>query len=436
MEKKKDKDAIKQFQGLLKEYSDIKFYDDEIDKEALGKYRKATSQEIGMLSQLFGCLPSTVTGYTKDVMMNKAFNEAVKGTFRIVIPEGMHLANSRTTPGALKTLLLSAENRSKGPADAFVNDAVLNLSKVPDFVNAAFSLASFITGQYFMSQINDKILDLHRDINKVLAFLEDDKISEIYAAVEELTDLISKLSYVRESNEKIVIAVNRTRALQETARKNIYFYERRIKRALSEMKENKGNEEAVDSKRDNIHNYLSFCVTCLDLYCQAKMVEVGVLPMSIEEVGIYKQDINDAVEKFTNLIEAAQKTIIECTNDSIDIRKAKDRKEKNGNVAASLVYRVLWRDADTAMQMMTEALDYERINEEKRKEVLTDNELKMKEKEAVRDFIASYVNKLDDWIAMRTEPIEVVYSEGEYYIKAPIAETVNPNQLEVALQEN
>ena len=304
MEKEKDKDAIKQFQELLQEYGDIQFFDDEIDKEALGEYRKATSQEIGMLSQLFGCLPSAATGYTKDVMMNKAFNEAVKGTFRIVIPEGMHLANSRTTPGAIKTLLMSAENHSKGPADAFINDAVLNLSKMPDFVNAAFSLASFFTGQYFMSQINDKMSDVHHELDKILGFLEDEKVSEIYAAVDELTELTAKLSHVRESSEKIVTGVNSARNLQEIARKNMLFYSRQVEKSLNSLKvDNKDDYNKIVKRIKEIYSFLNHYELCLNMFCQAKILEVATLPMSNEEALLYKQDITKAVEKYPVILE-------------------------------------------------------------------------------------------------------------------------------------
>ena len=65
-----------------------------------------------------------------------------------------------------------------------------------------------------------------------------------------MTELILKLSYSRESGEKIVIGVNSVRNLQEVARGNIMFYNRQIEKSLGSLKKCKKDDyDTIDKKR-------------------------------------------------------------------------------------------------------------------------------------------------------------------------------------------
>ena len=65
-----------------------------------------------------------------------------------------------------------------------------------------------------MRQLNDSLTQLNDRIDRIIAFLEEDKISEIQAAIDELSEITNKLSYTKGDDIKVLAALNRIHHIQ------------------------------------------------------------------------------------------------------------------------------------------------------------------------------------------------------------------------------
>ena len=58
-------------------------------------------------------------------------------------------------------------------------------------INAGFSTASMIVGQYYMNEINNKLEDIRNDINEISNYLDSEyqgKVMNIISKLKEITD--------------------------------------------------------------------------------------------------------------------------------------------------------------------------------------------------------------------------------------------------------
>ena len=60
-----------------------------------------------------------------------------------------------------------------------------------------FTTMSFITGQYFMSQINSSLKNISKDINDIIKFLFDDKESRNYAIYQLCLDISTTMDIIK-----------------------------------------------------------------------------------------------------------------------------------------------------------------------------------------------------------------------------------------------
>ena len=146
--------------------SDIPF--DFSDKTRFRKveFPEQTGVTANSLLQL---LPPAIVSDTASKTYILKFPEGVQGVL-------LHLRN-----GGYATTVVDASSHFSGTASLHpINPASVALFN-------AFSIASFATGQYFLSDISSKMSEISRKLDDVLSFLEDSK----------RTELLSELTFVK-----------------------------------------------------------------------------------------------------------------------------------------------------------------------------------------------------------------------------------------------
>lgn len=100
--------------------------------------------------------------------------------YRAILPKGEKLAKSRAMPDAFRGIYHDKDNK--------INHA--NFKRNNNKVNNAFAkasavmgVASIIVGQYYMTEINNKLEKITAEIDKISSFLETEYMSRVYALI-------------------------------------------------------------------------------------------------------------------------------------------------------------------------------------------------------------------------------------------------------------
>lgn len=141
--------------------------------------------------QLLARIDNVIPG-TLQVIANagavKNYQQAVKNAgqlYQAIIPKGAKLADSQAIKGAVRGVYHGPKG-IKGHANLVPVDGNMgNELAVMNVANAAMSVTSMVVGQYFMTQINDQLREINKELDKLASFQNNEFLSKIYAIVAE-----------------------------------------------------------------------------------------------------------------------------------------------------------------------------------------------------------------------------------------------------------
>jgi len=162
------------------------------DLPALTEQEEARLVEVKdqqLLAKIDNAIPGTMQAVASTGAIH-AYQEASKSVgqlYQAIIPNGAVLDKSRAMEGAVRGSYRDVANSIKGNANwvAVDNNAANNLASVT-MANAAMNVASMVVGQYYMSQINDQLEDIHAGIEKIADFQQTEYKSKVIALVAEV----------------------------------------------------------------------------------------------------------------------------------------------------------------------------------------------------------------------------------------------------------
>ncbi len=141
-----------------------------------------------LLDRIDNAIPGTLQIVANAGAIHQ-YQQAVKNAgqvYQAIIPQGFILAKSNEMSGAVRGFYRGAKGIA-GHAnfvtkDINIGDKLATIS----VANAAMAVASMIVGQYYMSQINSKLSEINREIDKITIFLDKEYQSKIYALIAEI----------------------------------------------------------------------------------------------------------------------------------------------------------------------------------------------------------------------------------------------------------
>lgn len=156
----------------------------------LGEYTKIDmNNNMAHINSLLQLVPAAGA-----IAMKNSQSLSDLGTlFRFVAPEGLE----GIQPMQYKNGLSSSITRDGHLFGKHGGYEVVDIENVNTQVSPAniafvtFSVMSFITGQYFMKQNNDKLREIKEDIGEIKAQLDNDMLSEIEATYNFLSDAVA-----------------------------------------------------------------------------------------------------------------------------------------------------------------------------------------------------------------------------------------------------
>lgn len=250
-------------------------------------FRKLSPEELAKVSSLLQYAPQFVAQKIAEGRIQASFAEATKDTFRLVMDTGRHLAKSSKNPGLFSSNTFDAANKNMKPAVWALNETELTVSGLENLVANSMSIASFITGQYFMSQINAAMSSLNGDVRDIRSYIEADKRSEFEANVGWMETQARHMQYILKDD------MRRQNAVQDVGRMNQYFVQTiafcrdRVKATQGVMGVGDSYERIVENMR-TLCKYLRYYSRALTILCDGLNMEIGLNRIvDIEELDDY-----------------------------------------------------------------------------------------------------------------------------------------------------
>lgn len=134
-----------------------------------------------LISRIDGVIPGAVQLVANAGSIH-AYNQALQSVgqlYQAIIPKGAALANSKSVEGAVRGFYRNAKN-IRGQANFVAVDG--NMGKglaAMNVANAAMGIASMVVGQYYMSQINNRLDSMAHTLDKIAGFQENEYSGKI-----------------------------------------------------------------------------------------------------------------------------------------------------------------------------------------------------------------------------------------------------------------
>ena len=234
-----------------------------------------------------------------------AVSDAAAKTYILKFPEGVQGTLLHLRKGGYATTLVDAGSHFSGAASLHpVNPASVALFNV-------FSIASFATGQYFLSDISSKMSEINRKLDDVLTFLEDSKRTELLSELTFVKYAVSNYSTIMLSEPQRIATLTNIQRSKIRAVADIDFYTTELKHRV-DGKDAKKNPQAVLNTKQSLDlaSQLYAISSIMESYYAQNWNTAYLENICAEAdslLGYTKNKISDAISPYAKDIREAHK---------------------------------------------------------------------------------------------------------------------------------
>lgn len=249
-------------------------------------YIKLDNTMVGRIDSVMQIIPNMVN--------QNAYNGDV---YRVVYDKGIGvLQKSAKYPGQLLGNVVSPDANNKIKDVARLQEIAMG----PQLVNGVFSAMSMITGQYFMTQINNNLSQIEEEIALVQQYLENDKRSKLQSAEEFLKMTQKSLQFILENEGQKQSTITSIQKIKMDSLASINFYKMQINNLRDISKKTDKAEEIIQNVQ-KICFMISEYWYSLYLYCFAVYLELVVgQNFNSEYIAILIEDMTDKCNIYKN----------------------------------------------------------------------------------------------------------------------------------------
>ena len=187
----------------------------------------------------------------------------------------------------------------------------------PQIANGIFSVMSMVTGQYFMTQINNNLSQIELSVASIQQYLEYDKKSKLQSEEDFLKMTQKTMPFILENKAQQQSTITSIQKIKMNSLANIKFYRMQIS-DFKNISEKKDKAEDVIENVKNISCLISEYWYSLYLFCFATCLEPMVAQnyskdyLSIlmddmkDRCDCYKDDYKTWKKKLNGYIESAK----------------------------------------------------------------------------------------------------------------------------------
>ncbi|WP_455037221.1 hypothetical protein [Leptotrichia massiliensis] len=250
------------------------------------KYKKIDDSLATRLNSLIQLFPNLInlSNYSGDV-------------YRVVFDKGLGvLQTSAKYPGYFTGNVVQAGTNNK-----IVSGAVFQqLSMAPQIISGVFSVMSIVTGQYYMSQINNNLQKMEKEISDIKQYLKDDKKSRLLSREEFLRTTQDSLNYILENDMQKLSTITSIQKIKIDSLADINFY----KMQINNLEDLSAEKDKIEEILMNVYEkceLISEYWYSLYLYCFAVYLEALVSQNYNQDyLKILKKDIAEKCRTYKN----------------------------------------------------------------------------------------------------------------------------------------
>ena len=193
-----------------------------------------------------------------QIVLNKAYSGDV---YRVIYDKGVGvLQKSAQHPGMLLGNVVSPDANNKIREVALLSE----LSMGPQVFSGVFSAMSMITGQYYMTQINNNLSQIEEGVAAIQKFLEDDKKSQLESEEEFLKQVQQMLPFIFGNESQKQSTITSIQKIKIDSLASINFY----KKQINDLKDIDVKKDKAEEVISNIQR-ISFLISeyWYSLYC-------------------------------------------------------------------------------------------------------------------------------------------------------------------------
>lgn len=376
-------------------------------------YRKLPSEALGRVTQIFQYVPQIAVQNINNGAVQAAFKEATEGTYRVILDPGTILANSKKTAGAFRGAELNqVTNKVAGQAEFMQNDAVLNVAAAPQVALNIFNAASFVTGQYFMAQVNDKLSDIKDGLDRIEQFLDADKRSKLKADLQTLERIYKRISFSKDYETQEAATITQLKAIQVETQGFINFYQEQAEN-VRHAADKKDKGKKIGKNINDVGNYMTQYRCATLAYCMANLMDAP----EADYLNIIHDDLNGIVSQYKDdyaLCEEEMKLYLDSNNALNKRSKIQIAADAVVGVAVNVVTK-------TPVGVRVAKYVDETFNEkrrEKKKQKVEDLQQYM-DHCGNTELLDSSVDGVSKYIAVTNNTIELLKVGDDYYTNLP-----------------
>jgi len=416
---KKKKDS-KELQLCLKDEYGIEVYHEEVllaELEEKG-YRKLPSESLRHVTQIFQFVPQLAVQHINNGAVQVAFKEAVEGTYRVILDPGTILAKSKQTAGAFRgTELNQVTNKVAGQAEFIDNSAILSVSAAPQVALNIFNAVSFVTGQYFIAQVNENLSDIKDGLERIQQFLDADKQSKLKADLLTLEKVNKRISFIKSDEVQKNATITQLKLIQTQTQGFINFYQEQAE-SVRQAADKKDKDKKIGKNIDTVGNYMTQYRCATLAYCMANLMELYLLDTpDAEYFKIVHEDLKEIVNQYKDNY-ALCRDEMKLYLDSSDALNKRNLKQITADAVVGVALTAVARTpvGIKAVQYVDESFNEKR--KEKKKE-------KIKSLKSYMDHCGDTelldlsVNGISKYIEATNDTIELLRIGNDYYTNIP-----------------
>lgn len=134
--------------------------------------------------------------------------------YRVVIPAGAKLTNSKAMEGAVRGIYHGADG-IKGHANFVAVEAQKGTAVVANTAAAAIGVASMVVGQYYMTQINAELVEISDGISQIQDFQDNEYRSRVFSLVAHVKKIADFQAEILENGELRLSKIAQLDSLEE-----------------------------------------------------------------------------------------------------------------------------------------------------------------------------------------------------------------------------
>jgi hypothetical protein len=322
---------------------------EEIDKSAL-------EVPMGQLNHILSVVPNALA------------SKSLSGAYKVIMPAGATGPLIQRTSGPLKGLY---DTTTKSAGGGFGPHAGLQSLNPAAIALGVFTVLSFVTGQYFLAEINKKLSEIKNEIIKLEKMFENKIIAEIKSSIYFIQDVMNNLNQIIQNERLVVSTLTNIQSSNILLLQNSIWYEEEIKNIISRI-QNYKNVEDIKKDYNILMEKIGFWLLSIYGYFYGKVIEI-ILSQNFDE----------------NYLEQAQKSLYDRAQfykDSIQTYCEKLFKSLNTSKAAD------WNILDHLINLFDDK--YESPNDIEIKNIIKKTKNNLDKKHELLYSIPDAINKL------------------------------------------